>query len=331
MIDEALAVEPDNHSFRHTQAQVLRRQALATKSDFARHSLRSQSRAALDRIPDQNNAYVLGSRARLRVDAAADALRNLRRNPSEVYEDELADAIDQAEIALHRAFNMHPSDPDFLEAEAKLKEILGDTAASTDRLQRAWRKMPRGSGIAKRLAKRYLNDGKHELAIKVLNEAIERDPSDRSVNLFLANIHFSLSADLENTDAQRHLAQSFVHGDREYYARFVASAVAFARKDFETAFTLIDEVEKRAPSDFYPRLGKMERWLQVHLTSCHGTLKNSLGSYVFITMRDCPRDIYAPASQSEDNHWDRLTVQSDVGFEIEYSRRGPVAINVKAI
>lgn len=326
---EALEADPENHSFLHTQAQVLRRQALVTKSDFARQSLRSQSRATLDKINDQKNAYVLGSRARLRVDAVSDALDKLRKQSSEVYEDDLADAIDQAELALHRAFNMFPSDPDFLEAEAKLKELLGDTAASTDRLQRAWQKMSRGSGVAKRLARRYLSAKKPELAIKVLSEAIERDPTDRSVNLLLANINFSLSGNLEDVNAQRYLAQSYVHGDREYFARFVSSALAFVRNDFAASFALIDEIEKRAPGDFYPRLGRTENWLSEHLIARRGTIKNSFGSYLFISMRDCPRELYAPASGSDDDDWDRLSLQNEVTFDVEFSRRGPVAINVK--
>ncbi|MEY8099563.1 SIR2 family protein [Falsihalocynthiibacter sp. S25ZX9] len=328
-VAEALSLEPSNHSFRHTEAQILRRKALETSSEFARHSLRSQSRAALDKIPDQSNAYVLGSRARLRVDSAADALQKLRKNPSEVYEDELADAIDQAERALHRAFNMYPGDPDFLEAEARLKEILGDTAASTERLQRAWVKMPRGSGVAKRLAKRYIADNKNDLALKVLGEALERDPSERSVNLLIANIYFSTSKSLEDANANRFLAQSFVHGDREYYARFIASAVAFARHDFDGAYQLADEVNDRAPGDFYPQLGRAERWLEEFLMARKGSLKSSFGSYVFVSMRDCPRDIFGPASKSEDDQWDTLNVGADVVFDVEYTRKGPIAVKLR--
>jgi len=328
-IVEALTADRDNPSFLHTQAQVFRRMSLVSKSDFARQTLRSKSRATLDKISDQGNSYVLGTRARLRVDAVSDALEKLKQNGSTAYEDDLADAIDQAEMALHRAFNMYPADPDFLEAESKLKDLMGDTAASTDLLERAWAKMPRGSGIAKRLARRHLQTKRTDAAIKVLAEAIDRDPSDRSVNLLLADIYFEQSGDLEDSSGHRYLAQSFVHGDREYFSRFVASAVAFARNEFENAFSLVDELERRAPSDFYPSLGRMERWLSEKLRGRKGTLVSTFGAYVFIRMRDCPRDIYAPASKSDDDSWDKLNPQSEVVFDIEYSRKGPIAINVR--
>jgi tetratricopeptide (TPR) repeat protein len=328
-IAEALTIDPDNSSFLHTQAQVFRRMSLISKSEFARQTLRSKSRTTLDKISDQSNSYVLGTRARLRVDAVSDALDKLKQNASFAYEDELADSIDQAEMALHRAFNMYPSDPDFLEAESKLRDLMGDTAASTELLERAWRKMPRGSGIAKRLARRHLQLKKTDAAIKVLSEAIDRDPSDRSVNLLLADIYFEKSCNLEDSNGHRYLAQSYVHGDREYFSRFVASAVAFARNDFEVAYALLDELERRAPGDFYPSLGRMERWLFEKLKSRKGTLISTFGAYVFIKMRDCPRDIYAPTSKSEDESWDKLSLQSEVTFDIEYSRKGPIAINVR--
>lgn len=330
-INSALDIDTNNHSFRYTQAQVYRRKALTAPSEFAKHSMRSQSRAALDKIPDQNNAYVLATRARLRVDAASDALQKLRSNPSEAYEDELAEAIDLAEIALHRAFNIHPGDADFLEAEAKLKDILGDTAASTERLEKAWKKMPRGSGIAKRLARRYLAMNKNDSALAILKEALERDPTDRSINLLIASIHFLSKNDINDPDGCRYIGLSYVAGDREFYSRFIASAHAFAVNDFAKAYQLADEIDQRAPSDFRPRIGRMERWLDSHLSGRTGTLKSSFGSYLFIGMRDCPRDIFAPAAKSRDDDWDKLYTGSEIIFDIEYSRKGPVGINLKQL
>lgn len=328
-VNEALEKEPRNHVFRHTESQVYRMKALASTSETAKHLYRTKSRAALDKISDQNNPYVLGTRARLRVDSAADALQMLQQNPSEFYEDQFAEAVDQAELALHRAFNVYPGDKDFLEAEATLKEVLGDVAASTESLRKAWQKMPKGSGVAKRLAKRYLNQGKSELALEILDEAINRDPTDRSVNLMIANIHFSTTKDSENTDGNRYLSKSFVHGDREYFARFVASALAFSRNNFERAYELADEIDARAPRDFHPKLSMTERWLEDKLKSRKGNLKNSFGSYIFIEIQDCPRDVFAPASRSNDEQWDSLQVGSNIVFDIEYARKGPVAVNVR--
>lgn len=81
-----------------------------------------------------------------------DALAKSRKQPGEGADDELALAVDGAEVVLDRDFSMYPSDPDILEADAKLKRTVGDLGASTQLLERAWRKMPRGSGVARTLA-----------------------------------------------------------------------------------------------------------------------------------------------------------------------------------
>lgn len=64
-IDAAVALQPCKSTIRHTKSQVLRWRALATSSEFARRTFRSQAREELDMRGDQNDPYVFGTRARL--------------------------------------------------------------------------------------------------------------------------------------------------------------------------------------------------------------------------------------------------------------------------
>lgn len=66
-IDSALTIEPENGTLHHTRSQVLRRRAQQAPSDFAKTTLRSQARAALNNVPNQSDTYVLGARVRIRV------------------------------------------------------------------------------------------------------------------------------------------------------------------------------------------------------------------------------------------------------------------------
>ncbi|MEY8099954.1 hypothetical protein AB9F29_21660, partial [Falsihalocynthiibacter sp. S25ZX9] len=80
---------------------------------------------------------------------------------------------------------------------------------------------------------------------------------------------------------------------------------------------------------FYPQLGRAERWLEEFLMARKGSLKSSFGSYVFVSMLDCPRDIFGPASKSEDDQWDTLNVGADVVFDVEYTRKVPIAVKLR--
>lgn len=322
----ALEMEPDNPSIQHTHATVLRRKSLASGSEFARRSLRAHSRKALDAIRDQTNPFVLGGRARLRVDDLADAIAKIKGSNNRAYEDELAEAVENAELALHRAFNMYPDDPDFLEAKARMKSLLGELDQSTELLKRAFDKSSRGTGIGKQLAGRLIGNGDYPAAYKILEVAAERDPTERSVNLMLAGIRFLESKDIYDTNGVAFLSASYVNGDREHYSRLVAAAHKFITKSFGDAYDLFDDIEKRAPGDFYPNLRRLENlWLGPHLCGWNGRVIKNFGGYLFLSVQDCPKDIYAPVSLSQDDEWDRLQVGSQVTFKIDFTRKGPVA------
>lgn len=327
----ALDMEPENPTLRHTHSTVLRRRSLTSESEFAKRSLRTQARKELDKIKDQSNPYVLGGRAKLRVDDLADVLAKANTAGNPAYDEELAEVIEAAELALHRAFNMYPEDPEFLEAKARMKSLLGEVSQSTNLLKRAFAKSTKGTGIARRLARRLVEDGELEEARRILETATERDPTDRSLFLIFADIQFIETGDLYDANGVALLSRSCVNGDREHYSRFVMACHNFVCKDFEHAYSLFADIELRAPSDFYPTLSRIERkWMAPHLSRWSGRVKKTLGGYLFLTVRDCPKDVFAPVKLSDDDEWDRLQVGTEVEFDLDFSRRGPLAKALKA-
>lgn len=328
-IDAALAIEPNNGTLHHTRSQVLAYRSQNAPSEFARNSLRSQARSALGNIANQTDAYVLSARARLRVDDVEDAIKRLRAGPSDARRDELAEAVDQAEIAISRASNAYPNDPELLRSEARMKEVLGDGDDAVQLLKKAWMKMPRGSGIAKQLAQRYLARNDIEGAMKTLVEAIDREPTDRSLNRMAANILFSQSGDLNDPKATSYLANSFVSGDREHWGRFLRAGHAYATGNYAEAERLFEDLDKRAPSDFRPGLKPEHKWLSDALTGRRGVISKSFGAYFFVTPTIGPDRLYAPSWATDAEDWERLGVHSQVHFDVGFNRRGPFGRNMR--
>lgn len=328
-IDAALVIEPQNGTLYHTRSQVLAYRSQGAQSEFARNSLRSQARSALGSIANQSDAYVLSARARLRVDDVEDAIRRLRAGPSDARRNELAEAVDQAEMAISRASNAHPDDAELLRSEARMKEVLGDGDDAVQLLEKAWEKMPRGSGVAKQLAQRYLARNDTEGAMKTLFEAIEREPTDRSLNRMIANILFSQSGDLNDPKATSYLAGSFVSGDREHWGRFLRAGHAYATGNYAEAERLFKDLDERAPNDFRPGLKAEHKWLSDALTGRRGVISKSFGSYFFITPTIGPDRLFAPSWATDAEDWERLGVRSQVNFDVGFNRRGPFGRNIR--
>lgn len=329
-IDAALQIEPDNPTLHTTRSQVLAYRSQRAPSDFARDSLRSQARSALGNVQNQNNVYVLTGRARLRVDDVEDAVNRLKNHTSEALSDVLAAAVDDAELAIARAKNAHPDEPDLLRSEARLRDLLGDGNDAIQLLEKALSKMPRGAGVAKQVAQKYLVLGNVEEALKTLNAALERQPTDRSLHRLLANILFEQTRDLKDQKAVGHLEASFVTGDREHLGRFLCAGRAYAIGDYAVSARLFDDLDKRAPESFRPKLGPEHKWLSDALLDRNGVIAKNFGAYFFITPAMGSEKLYAPSWATNSENWEKLRVGSQVQFDVGFGRRGAIGKNVRA-
>lgn len=329
-IDAALKIEPHNSTLHHTRSRVLAWRAQSAPSEFARGSLRSQARSALSNIPNQRDVYVLTAKARLRVDEVEDAITRMEAAPSDARRDELAEAVDDAERAIGQAMNAFPEEAELLRSEARLQDLLGDEDAAVQLLEKAWKKMPRGSGVAKQLAKRYLARNNIDAALKALNAALERQPTDRSLNLMIANILFLQAGDINNSKAIDFLKASFVSGDREHWGRFVRAGHAYVTGDYGEAERLFDELNQRAPDAFRPKLRPEHRWLSEAGKDRRGIIEKSFGAYFLITPTVGPDGLYSPSWATDDDDWEALGVRSQVRFDIGFNRRGPFGKNLRS-
>ncbi|SFG82395.1 Tetratricopeptide repeat-containing protein [Jannaschia rubra] len=329
-IDAALEIEPHNSTLHHTRSRVLAYRAKSAPSEFARGSLRSQARSALGNIPNQSDVYVLTAKARLRVDDVEDAFTRMDASPSDARRDELAEAVDDAERAIARAMNVFPEEPELLRSEARLQDLLGDGEAAIQLLEKAWAKMPRGAGVAKQLARRYLARNDVDAALATLNVALERQPTDRSLNLMIANILFSEVGDINDSKAVDFLKASFVSGDREHWGRFVRAGHAYVTGDYGEAERLFDDLNQRAPDDFRPKLRPAHRWLLNASKDRRGVIAKNFGAYFLITPTVGPDGLYTPSWATDDEDWESLGVRSQVRFDIGFNRRGPFGRNVRS-
>lgn len=329
-IDAALEIEPSNPTLHVTRSQVLAYRSQSAPSEFARDSLRSQARSALAKHPNQANVYVLSSKARLRVDDVEDAVKRLNAQPSEARRDDLAAAVDDAELAIARATNAYPDEPELLRSEARMRDLLGDSDDAIELLEKAWAKMPRGSGVAKQLAQRYLARGDVDGALRTLNVALDRQQTDRSLNQMIANIRFSQSGELNDPKAVSHLLASFVSGDREHWGRFLRAGHAYATADYAEAKRLFEDLDKRAPDNFRPKLRTEHAWLSNALKGRRGVISKNFGAYFYITPTVGPEGLYAPSWATNSEDWEKLGINSKVSFDIDFNRLGPFGRNICA-
>ncbi|MGG5889502.1 SIR2 family protein [Falsiroseomonas sp. HC035] len=326
---EAAAMDSKNSSFIHTQAEVARRRANAEASPVLRDQLRRQARRFLEEMPKQDR-FCISSRCKLAVDEIADLIENLSDQERVTDDRFFADKLQDTERSLTRAQQQFPQDPEMVETEARLWSLMKDKTKALRALERAWKKMPRGSGTAIRISKIHTSAGRPDAARSVLEEALSRNPEDKLAH-FEMSMHLLSSADPAEWDRKaisHHLGSSFQVNDANFEERFTLGQFLFATGFPERAEAVFDEIERRAPKEFRRFAPKADSVLTKGLPVYSGIVDSVRHSHFMLRSGTYPQRIFSHRSAFEEAEVDEIEVGHQVYFRLRFNRRGPVAVSV---
>ena len=184
--ETAVWMQPKNPTFVHTQLEVSRKRALSETSQVLKEQLRRKARALLEQMP-KTDRFRTSSRCKLLVDEVSDLAEELTDDERNLSDQYFSEKLAEAELALSKAQQEFPDDAEMFEIEARLWSGLREKTRALKALERAWTKSPRGSGVAVRLGKMYASAGRGADRLRVLAEAIERDPENKAAHQALVH------------------------------------------------------------------------------------------------------------------------------------------------
>jgi tetratricopeptide (TPR) repeat protein len=325
---EAAMMEPRNSSFIHTQAEVARKRANAEGSPVLKEQLRRQARRFLDEMPRQDR-FNVSSRCKLMVDEIAD-LSDMLPDQERATDDRFfADKLQDTERALARAQQLFPEDAEMAETEARLWSVMKDKRRALHALERAWKKMPRGSGTAIRISKIYASANKLEAQKAILDEALGRDPEDKAAHFAMAMFLLSQGGgEWDNQAITRHLGASFQVNDGNFEERYMLAQFLFATGELERTQERFGEIDRRAPADFRRFPPRRDNAITASLATYEGAVESALPGYFFLRSGIYPNRIFAHRSAFEEAEVDEIEIGNHVFFRLRFNRRGPVAVSV---
>jgi tetratricopeptide (TPR) repeat protein len=241
-------MDPKNSTFIHTQAEVARKRANSEISLVLKEQLRRRARFFLDKMSKQDR-FAVSSRCKLLVDEIAELSDGFGDDERTVDDQFFADKLRETETALTRAQQEFPDDAEMVESEARLWNEMKDKGRALRALERAWKKMPRGSGTAIRIGKIYATAGRRDDQHKVLAEALDRNPDDKGAHFAMA-MHMLAGELLDKSSIVHHLSNSFQLNDANFEARFILGQFFFSIGNLDRYVSLFAEIDKRAPSGF---------------------------------------------------------------------------------
>ena len=215
------------------------------------------------------------------------------------------------------------------ETEARLWSIMKDKTRALRALERAWKKMPRGSGTAIRIAKIHASAGRVEEERAILEEALKRDSEDKQAHFAMAMFLISkLDGDWDQPAILRHLGSSFSVNDLAFEERYVMGQFLFATGDIDRAKEIFSEIDRRAPREFRRIPPKRDNTITERLGVYHGAVQSVHVGYFFLRSGAYADNIFAHRSAFEEAEADDIEFGNQVFFRLRFNRRGPVAVSV---
>ncbi len=323
----AHGLDPRTISIIHTQAEIDRKRANTESSPLLKESLRTRARKRLGDMP-KNDRFAVSTRCKILVDELEElnaALADDAKPHEAIY---FAEKVKDIESALLRAQQLHPDDADIIQIEARFRREMDQEDKALRALERAWAAGPRGSGTAIRIARTYDARGRSADALKVLKEALARNPDDKLTHHAIA-LHYLLQPTYENCFVEDHLRSSFSVEDQNYEHRYNLAQFLFLKGDIHGAASLFEEINRRAPENFRVMTPSKDNIFTSKLTRYNGVVESVRARFLFIKSPSYPRDILGPRASSSPDVYDELAIGQDVSFHIRFNREGPIAVDIK--
>ena len=326
LAEDARIREPKKLAFIHTQAEVARKRATKESSPVLKDQLRRQALAFLGDLP-KGDRFAISSKCKLLVDEVADLSVDIADDGRPTEDQFFAQKLRETEQALAQAQQAFPDDAEMVETEARLWREVGNQAKALRALERAWRKLPRGSGTAVRLSKIYGSAGRVDAQAKLLQEALDRNPDDRTIKFAMGL--YLIEHNPENVEGIRaHLGHSFAPSDKNFEARYMFGQFLFSIGDVHAAEELFADVHRKSPKEFRPYAPRVDNAMTARLPDIHGVVENIREGHARIRSGSYPSPIFAPRFAFESRELDELSIGEAVVFRIRFNRSGPVAVLV---
>jgi tetratricopeptide (TPR) repeat protein len=321
-------LDPRSNVIRHTQVEIDRRRANEENSPILKDTFRRRARTRLNEMPS-NNRFAVSSRCKLLVDEVSELSRDLAEDAKPHEALFFAEKVKDAEDAVARAQQQFPDDADIIQVEAHLRAVLDQEHRALLALERAWAAGPRGSGTPLRIARIYEARGRSDDAQKVLTDALNRNPDDKSVHYAIA-IHYSQQPDYDQSVVENHLRNSFSSEDHNFEERYMLAQFLFLKGDMDATATLFDLIDRRAPENFRRTAPRKETVITARLPEYSGMIESIREKFLFIRSGSYPRRIFAHYKYIDADILEFLSIGQEVNFLLRFNRQGPTAVNVRS-
>ncbi|MFH0728683.1 MAG: SIR2 family protein, partial [Pseudomonadota bacterium] len=323
LLHEASRIAPWSKPIAHSLSELSLKKSETAVYELEKRKYLNEARSTAGKLtksdPDSSHAY----HTLIKVDVIE--LKELLKTEDETA---IERSIKSIESSIQRAKQTFPDDPFILDAEARYSEIVEDEPRAFEAIQKAFNANKRSPYIAIRLSSLLLRKNAPDKAENTLRESLEVNPSDKDMNYRLA----TLLLEKKNPDLieiRHYLRRAFTSNDNRLLAQFAYARVSFLLNEIDEANRIFSslkdakidiEAKRKATGLIFDENDKLVKF--------HGTLSKIEHSFAFLNMDRTQASVFVYRFHDHDLKWENLRVGDRLGFNLGFTYRGPIALNV---
>ncbi len=214
LVREALSLESDLSTIRHSLAELAFRRSEVAKTDLEAAAFRQEAASIAKRLAGSGtSSHAHHTLAKVALANLSQSQKEEAQRPSELTTQAVNQAIQEAELVIRAGLSRFPNDIFLLSAEAQLAERLKNAKRALSALERAFANSTGSELIANRLAIMHQSNGDFGRALEVIKKALGQTPGSALLNLRYALIRMLAEPGLD-ADSPEILLHYFKRGYR---------------------------------------------------------------------------------------------------------------------
>lgn len=240
----------------------------------------------------------------------------------------IEEIIKDTEKIISNSKQVFPNDSTILEIESNFCKLIDNEPRAFQCLSHAFSLSKSNPFIALRLAGMHYHSKRIDEAIIILKEALEVNSSDKELNYKIA-MYLMEKGNYNLQEVAHYLRRSFTQGDRRYAAHFWYARTLYLMNDIDESLKIFKDLKelniniklKREPMGFV-----CEDNSKILLFS--GEIIKVEASHAFIRRDRISDVIFIYRYSNEALEWEDLKNGTRVSFNLAFTYRGPVGLNV---
>jgi tetratricopeptide (TPR) repeat protein len=231
--------------------------------------------------------------------------------------------IQEFEKILSKAMQSYPNESFLLDAESSFNELIDNSPQALESLKSAYELNKRSPYLATRLSNYYVENDNIEAALKVLQDSINLNLSNKDLNFKYAKLLIKKDPE-DYGDIKHYLRKSFVKNDKRYEAQFWYARTLYllGDNDYSEFFNYL----KSVPLDIRKKKEPQGIVTENNLVKIYeGTVIKLENSYGFIKQDFSGETIYFYRNRGLQD----LRFNSRIKFNKAFNYNGPIALILK--